>query len=286
MKLQQVLIVVLALVISLLLVTLLAGRNNTATIIVAASDKIDTNTKLDEQVQYFQEKKVLKSDLDVFGGTAVTSLNQLKGQYLIYKPKLNEPILVSNLSQTKASGQFATELTKYHTVFKITDGKAALPSGVQPGDKIDILSILQPKDKADGIIIGPVLTSVTIQSIDDTNVYVYVSQAEAARLTLTQEIGKFVLQLPGQKSDSLKCSDVKTKNSSVTCYTNNDMPNTLSEQQLRDYISNNDALGISTVQSGLTNLTSDNSNSSNTTNSNGLNNLFKNSNSSSKSSSK
>lgn len=243
MKLQQILIVVLAVVISILLVTLLAGRNDTTTIVVAMSDKIDTNKRVDEQLQYFQEKKILKSELEILGGkehVVATSTKQLEGKYLRFKPAVGEPILASNLSSKKKAGEFAAEMTKYHTVFKITEGKIALPPQIQPGDKIDILSVIQPVNKNEGLTVGPVLTDVTIDSIVENDVYVQVKQSEAARLTLAQEIGKFVLQLPGQKKDSAQCSEVKGKDKEdVSCFTNDDKPSALSELDLRDYIRNN-----------------------------------------------
>ncbi|PGK51504.1 hypothetical protein CN918_27315 [Priestia megaterium] len=244
MKLQQILIVFLALVISIILVTLLAGRNNTTTIVVVASDKVDTNKKLNEQRQYFQEKKILKSEMKNFGeGALVTSLSQLEDQYLRFELPVGTPIPTKYLSSKKKSGEFAAEMTKYHTVFKIVDGKAALPPEVQPGDKIDVMLTLEPKDKEAGLITGPLLTDVTVQSIEETNVYVVVTQSQFNKLALGQEIGKFVLQLPGQKSDSLACSDVDSKSKDdVTCYTDADKPSTISEFELRDFVEKNSAL--------------------------------------------
>lgn len=250
MKLQQVLIIFLALVISLLLVTLLAGRNNTTTIVVVASDKIDTNKKLNEQKQYFQEKKILKSDLEQFGeGTLVTSLSQLDNRYLRFALPVGAPIPTGYLSSEKKSGEFAAEMTKNHTIFKIVDGKAALPSQVQPGDKIDIMVILSPANKEDGLLTGPLLTNVTVFSINENDVNVMVSQSNFNKLALAQEIGTFILQLPGQKEDSLHCSEVdEEKVNAVTCYTESDRPSTITEFEIRDFVLNNSALKEKTTQ--------------------------------------
>jgi len=262
MKLQQILIVFLAIAIAILLVTLLVGRNNTVTVVVVGSKKVDTTKKLNEQKQYFEVKKILKSDMKIFGdGNAlVTSISELEDQYLRFSLPVGSPIPKDFLSNKQQSGEYASEMTKNHTTFKIVDGKLALPAEIQAGDIIDVMLTLEPKDKEEGLVTGPLLTGVEVKSIVENDVYVSVTQNQFNQLALGQEIGKFVLQLPGQKKDSKQCDDLtkKEEKDGVACYSADDEPKAVTEDQVRQLISDNAALSTSKNTDNEASATTDN----------------------------
>lgn len=199
-KLQKMLIGGLAGIIAILIVGLLVGRNDTVPVIIANSAKIDLTKPLDEQLELLSVQKMARDEFDLFGGTLVTSAEQIKGAKLKFPLQPGSPIILSALTKGQTAGQFAANTPEYHTVFKMPEIIGTLPPGIQAGDKVDIdLLIATGEKEGSDYIIGPLLQNVEVSGIEETTLYLMVSQREYSTLSLARQIGSFVVQLPGKK---------------------------------------------------------------------------------------
>ncbi|NGY89006.1 hypothetical protein F6Y05_39180 [Bacillus megaterium] len=103
---KQITLIALFLIISVLTISLIAGRISTQTIIVLKKNGINTSIPLDQQLEFFEKKDILKSEYKYFKGTVVTNVNQLKDKTLVYKLKAGSPIPTTALMEPNGAGQF------------------------------------------------------------------------------------------------------------------------------------------------------------------------------------
>lgn len=209
-KLQKMLIGGLAVIIAVLFVGLLVGRNNTVPVIIVNSPKVDLTKPLDEQLELLSVQKMARDEFDLFNGTLVTSIDQIKGAKLKFPLSQGSPVLLSALTKGQTAGQFAANTPVYHTVFMMPEILGTLPPGIQAGDKVDI-DLLIASEGEDGSkhIIGPLLQNVEVSGVEETTLYLMVSQREYSTLSLSRQIGSFVVQLPGQKQVG-ECTEINT----------------------------------------------------------------------------
>lgn len=213
---KQITLIVLFLVISILTISLIAGRINTVEILVVKKEGLSTEKTLDSQLEYFEKKEILKSEMKYFKGTVVTSTQQLKNKVLIYNLKPGSPIPLSSLEEPNGAGQFAAVMPKGRTVHLLSQAMVGLPP-VQAGDKINIGLSYKEKDDdgTESIHTGMLMTNITIYKILENNIYVDVDLEQDLVLSTASQLGTFVYQVPGQKTelcgeDSTKCSNDDT----------------------------------------------------------------------------
>ncbi|WP_456363841.1 hypothetical protein [Priestia aryabhattai] len=201
---KQITLIVLFLIISVLTISLIAGRISTQEIIVLKKNGINTSIPLDQQMEFFEKKDILKSEYKYFKGTIVTNVNQLKDKTLIYKLKSGSPIPTSALMEPNGAGQFAAVMPEGRTVYMLPEAVNGLPP-VQEGDLINIALSYKQKageeDDTESIQTGMLLYNVKIYKIIDTSIYVDVSLEQHLVLSTASQLGTFVFQIPGQKTD-------------------------------------------------------------------------------------
>lgn len=215
-RVKQITLIVLFLIISVLTISLIAGRINTQDILILKKDGVDTNVPLDQQLEFFEHKKILKSEMKYFQGTVVTNVNQLKDKTLLYSLKAGSPIPVAALIEPTGAGQFAAVMPKGRTVHFLASATGNLPP-VQEGDKINIaLTYKQKSDdenqSADSIRTGMLMTNVKIYKIVESGIYVDVSLEQDLVLSTAAQLGTFIYQIPGQKSELCSSSDCSNTN--------------------------------------------------------------------------
>lgn len=208
MRLQKILIGVLCVVISIIAFGTFLGRTQTETIYVIRKDGVDLSKSLSEQPQFVDTHTILKSELENMNGRVVTDASQLKNKKLTIPLKAGSPILLDALIDVNGGGAFSNTMDEFHTVHKIKEGVTLLPPGAAAGDKLDIALTIEEKDsQGSTLTTGVLMKGIEIHSIDETNVYVKVSQQQDLILSTSEKIGTFILQLPGQKK-SLLCKDL------------------------------------------------------------------------------
>lgn len=208
LKLQKAMIAILAVVIAFIAVVTLLGRNQTVEVVVIDKE-VDLNKTLDEQLKSFKLVKMSKRDYMAIGDHYVTSLDELKNQYLQFKLEKGSIIPVYMLDEKQSAGEFAAAMSVDHTIFKIIDGVEKLPLGVSTGDRINIAltaTVYDEEKEVEKLTTGVLLRDVVVYSIDETDVFVKVTEQENLMLANAEEIGRFVLQLPGKKV-TLTCKE-------------------------------------------------------------------------------
>jgi len=201
---KQITLIALFLIISVLTISLIAGRISTQEIIVLKKNGINTSIPLDQQMEFFEKKDILKSEYKYFKGTVVTNVNQLKDKTLIYKLKAGSPIPATALMEPNGAGQFAAVMPEGRTVYMLPEAVLGLPP-VQEGDLINIALSYKQKageeDDTESVQTGILLSNIKIYKIIDNNIYVDVSLEEHLVLSTASQLGTFVYQIPGQKSE-------------------------------------------------------------------------------------
>lgn len=201
---KQITLIALFLIISVLTISLIAGRISTQEIIVLKKNGINTSIPLDQQMEFFEKKDILKSEYKYFKGTVVTNVNQLKDKTLIYKLKAGSPIPTTALMEPNGAGQFAAVMPEGRTVYMLPEAVLGLPP-VQEGDLINIALSYKQKageeDDTESVQTGILLSNIKIYKIIDNNIYVDVSLEEHLVLSTASQLGTFVYQIPGQKSE-------------------------------------------------------------------------------------
>ncbi|MGF9890874.1 hypothetical protein ABEX78_19670 [Priestia megaterium] len=201
---KQITLIALFLIISVLTISLIAGRISTQEIIVLKKNGINTSIPLDQQMEFFEKKDILKSEYKYFKDTVVTDVNQLKDKTLIYKLKAGSPIPTTALMEPNGAGQFAAVMPEGRTVYMLPEAVLGLPP-VQEGDLINIALSYKQKageeDDTESVQTGILLSNIKIYKIIDNNIYVDVSLEEHLVLSTASQLGTFVYQIPGQKSE-------------------------------------------------------------------------------------
>ncbi|MED4285480.1 hypothetical protein P4679_26495 [Priestia megaterium] len=216
---KQITLIALFLIISVLTISLIAGRISTQEIIVLKKNGINTSIPLDQQMEFFEKKDILKSEYKYFKGTVVTDVNQLKDKTLIYKLKAGSPIPTTALMEPNGAGQFAAVMPEGRTVYMLPEAVLGLPP-VQEGDLINIALSYKQKageeDDTESVQTGILLSNIKIYKIIDNNIYVDVSLEEHLVLSTASQLGTFVYQIPGQKSELCGENDTNCDNSGST----------------------------------------------------------------------
>lgn len=220
-----------AIVIGLLNVSMYSGNEEKETMVIVRGE-IDTAKPLDAQLEQFTTIEIRKNESIKLGNSVVRNIKQLTGKRTTSKLIQGSPIPTSVLIEGNGFGQFASETKKYTTIYKLAGAVPQLPKGIKPGDKIDI-SILTQDGKADKRL-DLVMTDLEVHSVTEADVYVLVSQEEFGKLTMLAELGKFVLQLPGQKVVP-NCIDVVDP-SSEDCYKETDKAGSITSSELMEFI--------------------------------------------------
>lgn len=209
-KLLQTLVVVFAVLFAVLLISALIGRHDTTPVVVIANEELDVNKPLDEQAAFLTIKEISTKELKEFNGKLVTNYAELKGAKLKAKLSVGSPIPKDLLTTTKMAGQFAYETPKDHSVFLLQDAISTLPPGVEVGDKISIKLIFEDDENKGEQYIGELVSDARIANIAEQNVWVFVSDNDFNKLSVSREFGSFVLTLPGVKEVGV-CAEVKEK---------------------------------------------------------------------------
>lgn len=207
-KLKRYSIILLLVFISIISVSLISGRINTTSIVVMKQDGVDIGLRLEEQLEYFGTKDILKSESGYFQGSIVTNIEQLTGKRLLYPLKAGSPIPLSALTEEVGAGQFAASMPKGKTIHKLVDAASNLPP-VQTGDVINIALTVSGggEGEAGNLSTGLLLEKVKIHSVKDTNIYVEVTLEQDLLLSTASQVGAFIYQLPGQKSKQCREGD-------------------------------------------------------------------------------
>lgn len=197
---KQISLIVLFLIISTLAITLIAGRINTQQILIVKKEGLQTNVPLDQQLEFFETKELLKSEMKYFKGTIVTSPKQLEGKVTLNELKVGSPIPFSSLMEPKGAGQFAAAMPKGRTVHLLSQALVGLPP-VEAGDKINIALVYKEKleDNTEALRVGMLMTDVKVYITGETDLYVDVSLEESLVLHTASQLGTFIYQIPGQK---------------------------------------------------------------------------------------
>lgn len=266
LKIQKTIIGVLAIIIALIVITVAFGRMQTVEIYVVKS-KIDLSKPILDQKNKLERVKISKTDYKKLGEKIVSDEAELKNKHLQYSLEKGSPIPLSLLNDSMAAGQYAVQLDKNHTIFKVVEGISKLPEGVVKGDKVNIAltttvkydpfewelnqklekgiikeeeyeELLERKKNEEREIIeaslnsekeynigqksdeekeeeieilatGMLMKNVVVYGMTETDVLLKVTEQQSLILSNAQEIGRFVIQLPGQK-ETKKCTS-KTK---------------------------------------------------------------------------
>lgn len=218
LKFQRFMILVLAFVIVLILVSIMTGRVSKVEIVMVEKVGLDTTKTIEQQRDFFRPQKISKDAFEAFGGNVLlySDLEQVKTQ----KPKFsfveNTPVIKSLLTSENVGGPKAANIGLYHTIQKLP---GVIPPGAVAGDRIDIVLLYQ-KDGAKGQTSGILLRNVLLDSAAPEGAYVSVSQKDALKLTIAQNLGTFVLQLPGTKLTNLcTAEELENRNKeNIECY--------------------------------------------------------------------
>lgn len=211
---KQITLIVLFLIISVLTISLIAGRINTKEILIVKKDGLNTNLALDKQIEFFEKKEILNSEMKYFKGAVVTDVRQLEGKVLLYELKAGSPVPKAALMEPKGAGEFAALMKKGRTVHLLSQAKIGLPP-VQEGDIINIALAYKQKSEENGvpetINTGLLMSNIKIYKVIENNIYVDVDLEQDLVLSTASQLGTFVYQIPGQKSelcgeDTTNCS--------------------------------------------------------------------------------
>jgi hypothetical protein len=266
-KFKKFIIWILALFISIFLITILLGRNETVGVWIVTKDGIDTNKTIGEQKKnFFTEIKISKEDLDKFGTSIITDseMDKYLNKKLNVALEKGSPIPKSAISDAGSGGTFASSMAKYHTIYQLSSSNT-LPPGTVPGDKIDILVNVNRNDTETS---GILYRDIPIYSIDQSGVYIEVTQKQYQQLELAKKLGDFMLQLPGRKEVD-ECSQEQLKNrnkDNIDCYVSDDNAGTVTSDDVLQMILNNQ------VSSNENNIDLGNNQNSDSTESNQKNN--------------
>lgn len=224
LKLQRFMVFTLAFIIVLIVISIALGRGSSVEIVVVSKEGIDTTKTLGDQRELFKSEKISKSAYDTLGGTVLLYSDFEKVQ--TQKPKfsfvVDTPILKSMLTNDPVGGEKASTIGQLHTIQKLP---SSVPAGAVAGDRIDIILLYDSpatKTKKSGVL----MKNVLIDSVQPDGAYVSVSQSAALRLTMAQDLGTFVLQLPGTKQIG-KCTPEQLESrdlEGIECYTEEDAP--------------------------------------------------------------
>lgn len=145
-KFQKTLIVIFGFIAALLIVALFVGRNDTVTVMVINSDKIDLTKPIGKQMNLFAQEEISKSDFNKFKGSLVTGFQTNDTRYLKDKYAIGTPLTVSMLEDGKRAGTFAQSTAALHTTFNIPNSISSLPAGLDSGDLVDIFLYVEAID--------------------------------------------------------------------------------------------------------------------------------------------
>jgi hypothetical protein len=238
-KFKKFLIFILAVMISFFVIVLWFGKTEIVEVYIVKKAGIDTKIPIGEQKdEYLKLEKVLKEDLDKFGGTVLLKdeLIQFEKKRLKVTLEPGSPLLKALFIEEESVGPFAANLPKYQTLYKLNSANQ-LPVGVVEGDKIDIIIDIQQ----DGVKeTGVVLRRVPIYKIDETGTYISVTQEENLKLKYAEGIGMFILQLPGQLEVEECTSEQlqKRREENIACYSPSDMNLEVNSDQVLEEILN------------------------------------------------
>lgn len=220
-----------AILIAGLNISMYAGNSEKEKVVIVRGD-IDVNKTLGEQLEQFTTIEIKKNDSMKMGDSVVRSLGELTEKRISVPLTQGSPIPKSVLLDGKGIGQFASSTRVYQTVYKITGGVTQLPKGIKTGDKIDINIMTISNDNKKEKRLDVFMRDVEIQSLTEADVIIKVSQDDFNKLTMASELGKFVLQLPGQKSVP-SCSELSEEDSlSKECYRDGDKPGTVTSSDI------------------------------------------------------
>ncbi|MCK2000057.1 hypothetical protein MZM54_01495 [[Brevibacterium] frigoritolerans] len=235
-RIKQITLIVLFLIISVLTISLISGRITTQEILILKKDGINTLKPLDQQLEFFEKKEILKSEIKYFKGSVVTEPTQLKDKRLLFELKAGSPIPLSALVEPKGAGQFAAVMPKGRTVYLLPEAKLGLPP-VQDGDLINIALSYKEKDDSgsEEIRVGLLLTDVKIYKIVENSIFLDVNIEQSMVLSAASQLGSFVYQIPGQKDEV--CSD-------EDCVTDETVPTVIHQSDIFDAILNKKYAGV------------------------------------------
>lgn len=197
LKFQRFLVFLLGLVCAIFIVTIFLGRTDMVTVMISRSDGLQPEITLAEQKDNITTMKVSKETFESMEGTMI--LEEEFDDYLQKVPvvqlPLGTPILKSNLEAKREGGEFPNTIAEYHTIYKIAGASINdLPPGTVPGDKIDVLMILNE----DGIQkTSVVMRKVPIYALD-SGIWIKVTEREFLQLKLAESAGQYLVILPGQ----------------------------------------------------------------------------------------
>lgn len=212
-------------------ISMYAGNSEKEKVVIVRGD-IDVNRTLGEQLEQFTTIEIKKNDSMKMGDSVVRSLGELTDKRISVPLTQGSPIPKSVLLDGKGIGQFASSTRVYQTVYKMTGAVTQLPKGIKTGDKIDINIMTISNDNKKEKRLDVFMRDVEIQSLTEADVIIKVSQDDFNNLTMASELGKFVLQLPGQKSVP-SCSELSEEDRiSKECYKDGDKPGTVTSTDI------------------------------------------------------
>jgi hypothetical protein len=206
-----------AVIASVIIISLVAGRLNTVPIVIVVKDGLDVTKPLDEQKDFFITKEILKSEMEYFGGSVVSSFEELTGQKTMTGLKAGSPILKSSLYEKSGGGNFALGFPKGFTVRALPGASIGLPP-MAIGDKINVgLTYKLAKIDADGKTIDYDTSSIVLEGLDVVQIigpdlYVKVTLQEDVIFEVLKSIGTMYYQLPGQLDENGEVIDEEGNN--------------------------------------------------------------------------
>lgn len=239
MKLKKFLIITLSLLISVFLIVILLGQRATVDVYMVKKEGLDPNKTIGEQADFFVRDSIYKDDFEKLGGSMVTAAEWGKYQSKQLKLKLDKGSMIPKtaLVDSNKSGQFANDLEKNHTLYKMPQN-LALPKGTIAGDKVDI-SLLS-NDNNDRKV-GILLRDVPIFAMDETGTYLKVSQKHYNILKVAEGMGEFIVQLPGRKNVA-QCTDqelLDRNKKGIECYVKDDANTNTTRNDVKQLIEEN-----------------------------------------------
>ncbi|MCU7666934.1 hypothetical protein [Bacillus thuringiensis] len=231
LKKRKIMMFGIAVLIAGLNISMYAGNSEKEKVVIVRGD-IDVNRTLGEQLEQFTTIEIKKNDSMKMGDSVVRSLGELTDKRISVPLTQGSPIPKSVLLDGKGIGQFASSTRVYQTVYKMTGAVTQLPKGIKTGDKIDVNIMTISNDNKKEKRLDVFMRDVEIQSLTEADVIIKVSQDEFNKLTMASELGKFVLQLPGQKSVP-SCSELSEEDKlSKECYRDGDKPGTVTSTDI------------------------------------------------------
>jgi hypothetical protein len=211
-------------------VSMISGKEQTDNVVIVTAE-LDTSKKLNEQLQSFGTMSITRSEAVRMRDSVVSDLDDLNEMYLISSLPLGSPVPRSLLSEGDIQNDFVGVVRIHATHFRVYGGALQLPKGAGVGDMVNIGLIYE--ETRINKEISPILHEIKIARIEEENLYVEVSLEESFLLTLASEIGKIVIQLPGQR-DVPFCSELTLdERDSTDCYSENEKPKRVTEQDIR-----------------------------------------------------